>query len=150
MALESPSITSFSEGVGILPTVYTCDGSNNWPTLHWSGVPQGTAELALFAMGVQPVEEKLFVAWAVAGLDPSLENIEEGKLPKGAVVGANSFGQRGYSICPSGAGETYMFAIYALPKSLSPHSGFESRQARKEVLAISGNVGLLPVAYFRG
>lgn len=149
MVLESPSILSSSEGVGILPATYTCDGSDNWPALRWTGVPEGTAELVLYVMGVQPVEEKLFVDWAVAGLKPSLEGVESGQLPKGAVVGTNSFGRRGYSICPNGEGETYMFAVYALPTALSPHKGFESRELRKQVLAISGNVGLLPVAYVR-
>jgi phosphatidylethanolamine-binding protein (PEBP) family uncharacterized protein len=150
ITLESPAITASQGGLGALPATYTCDGKDTWPTLRWTGVPQGTAELALFAMNVQPVEEKLFADWAVAGLDPSLTSIDEGRLPKGAVVGTNGFGKRGYSICPPGEGETYMFALYALPKALKPHKGFEPRAFRKEVLAVSGNVGLLPLAYLRG
>jgi phosphatidylethanolamine-binding protein (PEBP) family uncharacterized protein len=101
-------------------------------------------------MSVQPVEEQLFVDWAVAGLDPSLTGIEAGQLPKGAVVGTNGFGKRGYEICPSGSGEIYMFAVYALPRSLSPKPGFDARELRKEILAVSGNVGLLPAVYSRG
>jgi phosphatidylethanolamine-binding protein (PEBP) family uncharacterized protein len=150
MTLQSPAITSSSGGLGALPVTYTCDGKDSWPELRWAGVPQGSAELALFAMSVQPVEEKLFVDWAVAGLDPGLTGIEEGRLPKGAVVGQNSFGKRGYEICPQGEGETYMFAVYALPQPLKPRKGFDARELRREVLRVSGNAGLLPLAYVRG
>ncbi len=149
MALESPAISPTAGSVGVLPATYTCDGKDSWPALSWQGVPAGTAELALFAMSLQPVEEKLFVDWAVAGLDPSLTGIEAERLPKGAVVGRNSFGKIGYEICPPAPGETYMFAVYALPRALSPPKGFDSRELRKEVLDVSGNVGLLPAAYAR-
>jgi hypothetical protein len=43
-----------------------------------------------------------------------------------------------------------MFAVYALPQKLSPQKGFDARELRKEVLDISGNVGLLPAVYERG
>jgi phosphatidylethanolamine-binding protein (PEBP) family uncharacterized protein len=151
MSLESPAIVASAEGPGAIPATYPCDGKDSWPELHWSGVPAGTAELALFAMNVQPVEEKLFVDWAVAGLDPGLEGIEAGRLPKGAVVGTNGFGKAGYSICPpQGSGEIYMFAVYALPQRLSPQKGFDARELRAQVLGASGNVGLLAAAYARG
>jgi phosphatidylethanolamine-binding protein (PEBP) family uncharacterized protein len=151
MSLKSPAITAAAEGPGALPAAYTCDGKGSWPAFGWGGVPPGTAELILYAMNVQPVEGKLFVDWAVAGLDPSLSAIEAGELPGGAVVGTNSFGRAGYEICPApGGGEIYMFAIYALPRKLSPPKGFDARELRKEILDASGNVGLLPAAYVRG
>lgn len=150
MSLQSPAITASGGAPGSLPTTYTCDGKGGWPELRWQGVPPGTAELALYVMNVQPVQEKLFVDWAVAGLDPDLSAIEAGALPKGAIVGTNSFGKRGYEICPPGSGEIYMFAIYALPQKLSPPKGFDARELRKEILGVSGNVGLLPALYARG
>lgn len=130
-----------------LPTNYSCDAENKWPEFHWSGVPKGTAEVILYGMNVQPVEGKLFVDWAVAGLDPNLPEIVSGRLPKGAVVGTNSFGKQGYSLCPEGKGEIYMFALYALPKHLGLRPGFDARKAREEILEVSGNVGLLPMLY---
>jgi hypothetical protein len=42
-----------------------------------------------------------------------------------------------------------LFALYALPRALSPKRGFDPRTLRREVLALSGNVGLLPTAYLR-
>jgi phosphatidylethanolamine-binding protein (PEBP) family uncharacterized protein len=149
MILESPSSEPSSTGPRALPAQYTCDGKGTSPALRWQGVPQGTAELVLFAMNTQPVEGKLFFDWAVAGLSPELEEIEAGKLPKGAVVGRNSFGKAGYEICPEGGGETYIFAVFALPQKLSPSQGFEPFALRKEVAEASGNVGLLAVSYAR-
>jgi phosphatidylethanolamine-binding protein (PEBP) family uncharacterized protein len=128
MSLESPELPATGSLVA-LPVTYTCDGKDTWPELRWQGVPPGTAELTLFAMNVQPVEGKLFFDWAVAGLDPGLESIAAGRLPNEAVVGRNSFGKSGYSICPAESSETYMFALYALPRRLSPARGFDPRAA---------------------
>jgi phosphatidylethanolamine-binding protein (PEBP) family uncharacterized protein len=150
MTLESPSSLASSAGPQALPATYTCDGKGTSPALRWQGVPQETAELVIFAMNIQPVEGKLFFDWAVAGLSPELEEIEAGKLPRGAVVGRNSFGKAGYEICPPSGAETYMFTVFALPKKLSPASGFDPSALRKEVLDSSGNVGLLALNYTRG
>jgi phosphatidylethanolamine-binding protein (PEBP) family uncharacterized protein len=136
---------------GALPAPYTCDGKDSWPQLDWQGVPPGTEELVLFAMNAQPVGGKLFFDWAVAGLDPSLQGLEAGKLPKGAVIGTNSFGKSDYEICPpAGQAETYVFALYALPKRLSPAKGFDPHALREAALGASGNAGLLAVSYARG
>lgn len=150
MTLESPAIVASEGHPGRLSPAYTCDGKGAWPELHWGGVPQGTAELVLFVMNLQPVEGKIFFDWALAGLEPDLEGIEAGRLPKGAIVGTNGFGKRGYEICPGGAGETYMLAVYALPGALAPRAGFDPLALREEVLGLSGNVGLLPAVYERG
>jgi len=151
MVLQSPAITASAEGPGRLPATYTCDGADSWPELHWGAVPPGTAELILYAMNLQPVEGRLFVDWALAGIDPALSEIGAGRLPAGTVVGTNSFGKQGYSICPpAGSGEVYVFALYALPTALSPKQGFDPRELRERILAVSGNVGLLPTTYSRG
>lgn len=150
ISLQSPAIVASAGHLGRLDPTYTCDGKDSWPTLRWAGVPAGTAELALFVMNLQPVEEKIFFDWALAGIDPGLSEIQAGALPKGAIVGTNGFGELGYSLCPQGAGETYMFALYALPTALSPHRGFDPLQLRKRVLDVSGNAGLLPAVYERG
>lgn len=150
ISLQSPAIVASGGSPGRLAAPYTCDGKDSWPALDWGGVPAGTEELILYAMNVQPVEGQLFVDWAVAGLDPSLEEIGAGELPKGAVVGKNGFGETGYSLCPPGNGEIYMFALYALPRSLSLDRGFDAREVRKRILDASGDVGLLPAVYERG
>jgi phosphatidylethanolamine-binding protein (PEBP) family uncharacterized protein len=153
MTLESPAVpaASTAEGPGRLAAAYTCDGTDSWPELHWSGVPAGSAELILYVMNVAPVEGKLFVDWAVAGLDPALTGIEAGQLPKAAITGTNGFGKPGWEICPpKGGGEIYIFAVYALPRALSPPKGFDARELRRRILDVSGNVGLLSAYYTRG
>lgn len=150
MSLRAPAIAPSANGPQALPVQYTCDGKNTSPALSWGGVPQGTEELALFAMNVRPVEGKLFFDWAVAGIDPDLGEIDAGSLPKGAVVGRNSFGKAEYEICPPGGGETYMFALFALPRKLSPGRGFEPLAFRKAVSDVSHNAGLMALSYSRG
>ena len=150
IAVESPSSQASSGGPPALEATYTCDGKGRSPALRWKGVPQGTAELVIFAMNIQPAEEKLFFDWAVAGLSPDLTEVEAGKLPRGAVVGRNSFGKAGYEICPPSGAETYMFTVFAMPKKLSPRQGFDPSALRTEVLDVSGNVGLLALSYTRG
>lgn len=147
MTLRSPALTASGTA---LPAQYTCDGKDTWPPLQWGGAPAGTEELILFAMSSQPVGGKLFFNWAVAGIDPDLTEIEEGRLPQGAISGRNSFGNLGYSVCPAqGEAETFIFALFALPQRLSPAKGFDPAQLRREVLDVSGNVGLLAASYAR-
>lgn len=143
ISLESPGLGG--EGAIALPSRYTCEGEGSWPELRWSGVPADTKELILLVMALEPVGGELSYSWAVAGLDPGLEGIEAGKLPKGAIVGQNSFGKAGYEICPQGKAETYVFALYALPRALSPKRGFDPDPLRDQVLDVSGNVGLMAV-----
>ncbi len=151
IALASPELQSAPGAEAVLSAANTCDGKNSSPQLAWQGIPSGTAELALFVMNVQPVGGKLFFDWAVSGIDPSLSGLEAGRLPKGTVVGRSSFGQIGYSICPpKGTSETYLFALYALPKRLSASKGFEPHQLRDQILEVSGDAGLMAAAYSRG
>jgi phosphatidylethanolamine-binding protein (PEBP) family uncharacterized protein len=133
---------------GMLTAANTCRGKDESPAVEWGEVPAGTAELALFMMNLQPVEGKLYFDWAVAGIDPSSEGLEAGGLPQGAVVGQNSAGQNGYSLCPSGSGtENYIFALYAIPKGLLPKQGFEPLALRKEATKLSQSVGLFSAQY---
>lgn len=149
ITLESPSLSSQS-AVAPLPSAFTCDGKDTWPSLRWSGVPSGTAELALLLVNTQPVNEKLFIGWAIAGLDPGLGSIESGELPRGVIVGRNSVGKVGYSLCPpAGTSENYFFMLYALPESLGVKQGFDPVALRTSALEISHNAGLLPVSYSR-
>lgn len=149
MSLTSPDFPPRGSEYEI-PAAYTCEGKGSWPTLQWSGVPEGTEELTLFVLNLEPIEEALFFDWAVAGIDPGLGQIEAGKLPRGVTLGKNSFGKEGYELCPpKGRAETIIFALYALPESLSPKRGFDPAPLREEILGLSGNVGLMAGVYRR-
>ena len=149
MSLRSPSLPVGPGGPAPLTAPYTCDGAGKWPALSWSGVPAGTAELVLYAMNLAPVEGTTLRRLG-RGRDRSRPTgIEAAKpCPRAWWWGRNSFGKRGYEICPEGS-ETYVFAVYALPRALSPGPGFDAREFRKALLGVSGNVGLLSVAYTR-
>lgn len=151
MRVESPALQPAGGGVATLPAAYTCDGRDTWPELTWQGVPEGTAELALYVMNLRPVAGELFYDWTVAGLDPSLTGISSGRLPEGAVEGRNSSGKVGYTVCPpAGSSETFLFALYALPERLGAQRGFDPNAVRREIARQAGNSGVMAAGYQRG
>ena len=136
---------------GGLAVVNTCKGKNVSPKISWGTAPSDATELAVFGMNLQPVNGKLHFDWAMAGIDPSLEGLKEGEVPKGASLGRNSEGQNKYSLCPtSSKPEIYVFAVYAITKSLSPKQGFEPLAFRKEATRASEENGIVAVTYAAG
>jgi hypothetical protein len=133
-----------------LPSRYTCDGGDLSIPLHWSGVPNGTAELALFILDLQPVDGKTFVDWAVAGLSPTLHGLQPGQLPVGAFVGRNGFGRISNSICP-GRGQTsiYVVALFALRRHLPLKPGFDASALHEQVERLARVQGMTLVRYKR-
>ncbi len=126
-----------------LPKRNTCGGANVWLPFIWSEVPNGTAELALFIVNLKPVNEAVFVDWAVAGLSATSKGISAGTLPSGAVVGRNSVGRVGYSICPrKGTSETYIARLVALSHTLHPRPGFDAKALYLEAARAAKAVGL--------
>lgn len=129
----------------------TCEGADSSPEVRWGEAPAGTAELVVFAASVQPVDGELHFDWAMAGLEPSLEGLGGGEVPKGAVLGRNGDGQNKYSICPAGgAAETYIFSVYPLSQSLSPKPGFDPLALRKEATRLAESVGVEAASYGAG
>jgi phosphatidylethanolamine-binding protein (PEBP) family uncharacterized protein len=143
ISLSSPVLSPGPESSLLLPTTYTCKGKDSWPSLSWTGVPSDTAELDLLVMNLESQDGRLFFDWAVAGIKPDLSGLEAGALPPGAVVGRNSLGKTGYSICPADPGEIHIFALYAVPQELSADRGFDPAELRKRVQSVSHSVGLL-------
>ena len=149
--LSSPAIRKVAGGGLELDRESTCNGADRSPALSWSGVPSNAAELTLFVLNLEPVNHRLFVDWAVAGLSPKLNHLEAGRLPPGAVVGRNGFGRASYSICPSdSARESYVFALEAPTTRVAAQPGFEPLALRERALASSRGDGLLIASYARG
>jgi phosphatidylethanolamine-binding protein (PEBP) family uncharacterized protein len=133
-----------------LPVRYTCDGANVSTPVTWGHLPSNTAEVDLFLFNLAPVHGKLFANWAVAGLSPRLRGVSAGRLPAGAIVGRNSYGQVGYSVCPpKGPSVRLAFLLYALPKKIPVGPGFNAEALREKALHVAESAGLLGASYKR-
>lgn len=143
-------VLSSSVKLDPLPAHYTCDGANVSPPLSWGHLPSNTAEVDLFLFNLAPVNGKLFASWAVAGLSPKLSGVSAGRLPAGAIVGRNSYGQVGYSVCPpKGPAVRFAFLVYALPKKIPMETGFNAEALREKALHTAESAGLLGASYKR-
>jgi phosphatidylethanolamine-binding protein (PEBP) family uncharacterized protein len=135
----------------LIPGRYTCAGADVSLPVHWSNLPRGTTELAMFLVSLKSASGKAFVNWAVAGLSPVLRGISAGTLPPGAIVGRNSFGNLGYSICPARGSprEEYVLRLVALAHPLSIRPGFDGRALYAAIERISTSVGVASGYYTR-
>jgi len=119
--------TAFENG-GMIPSRYTCDGQDISPPLQWSGIPPGTASIALISDDPDaPVGT--WVHWVIFNVPP-----EKGRLPEelppenvfsdGTTQGRNDFRRIGYGgPCPPGGTHRYFFKIYALDTRLGLKPG---------------------------
>jgi phosphatidylethanolamine-binding protein (PEBP) family uncharacterized protein len=108
--------SAFSDG-GTLPVGYTCDGSDGMtspnPALAWSGVPSGTAELALTMTTIALDGTKY--NWVLFHIPASTTSLVSGTTVGTAGVSTDGPDLRYYPPCSIGPGEkTYTFTLYAL------------------------------------
>jgi Raf kinase inhibitor-like YbhB/YbcL family protein len=138
LRLTSPA---FAEGQPI-PSEYTCVGDDVSPPLAWTGVPAGTAELALV---VRDPDADGFIHWVITGLPPDAGGLARGNPPSQAVEVLNDFGRQGWSgPCPPSGTHNYDFRIYALaqPSGIAP--GADGAQAAEllESVAVLASAAL--------
>ncbi len=99
---------------------YTCDGQNVSPALEWTGVPDGTRELAL-VLEDPDAPGRTFTHWLVYGIDPTMTTLA---TPESMSQGRNDFGDTGYGgpCPPGGESHRYVFRLLALhnPVELEP------------------------------
>jgi phosphatidylethanolamine-binding protein (PEBP) family uncharacterized protein len=114
---------------------YTCYGENASPQLSWKGLPgviAGAKEVLIVVRTLQ--RGSVSTNWAVAGISPSVDYFPARTLPKGAIVGRNSFGKIGYSVCPSNSASALVtIGVYALPTAHALKSGFDVESLRTEL-----------------
>jgi hypothetical protein len=146
LRLQSPA---FAAGAAV-PVQYTCDGANISPPMQWSNVPHGTAELFLLAFDLTS-ETRSAVQWAVAGIPPSATGLSAGKLPAGAVVGADSAGKNAWGgLCAEkGHAQHVAFLLYALKQKLGVSNGFSTTLVLNHVHALKLASGLTIATYTR-
>lgn len=110
--------TAFKDG-GPIPGQYTCDGTGQSPPLAWSGVPSGTASLALRVQDIDTPQK--FVHWLIYDIKPSTTSLAAGEVPPGAKQTNNSFGKPGYGgpCPPAGSKHRYVFTLLSMQTELT-------------------------------
>ncbi|RVU19314.1 YbhB/YbcL family Raf kinase inhibitor-like protein [Methylobacterium oryzihabitans] len=121
LALTSPA---FADGAAI-PARFTADGPGLSPPLAWSGVPAGTAALALLVEDADSPTPKPVVHAIAWHVDPGRAGLDEGELapdaPDAPDLGRNTYLRAGWlpPDPPTGHGpHRYLFQLYALKAPL--------------------------------
>lgn len=119
------SSSAFELG-GAIPERHTGEGENVSPALRWSGIPEGTREIALICDDPDAPMPRPFVHWVVYKIPGDREGLPEGDA-RGALEGTNDFGRTGYGgpMPPRGHGvHHYHFKVYALDTELEAAAGW--------------------------
>ncbi len=131
LRVQSPS---FADGTAI-PARFSCHGGNTPPSLTWTGIPPGTASIAV-VMDDPDAAGGTYTHWVVFNLPASASGIAGGQLPAGAAMAQNSGGQAAYlGPCPPSGTHHYRFTVYAEPKRLPLPTGAPLAQALHAIKA---------------
>ena len=112
----------------MIPQKYTCDGDDISPPLTFSGIPQGSASLALICDDPD-APAGTWVHWVLFNMPAATRGLPEAVpsekiLSIGARQGTNDFRNIGYGgPCPPGGTHRYFFKLYALDRSLDLEAG---------------------------
>jgi Raf kinase inhibitor-like YbhB/YbcL family protein len=127
------------EAGGAIPRRYTGEGEDVSPPLEWSGLPEGTSEVALICDDPDAPMPEPFVHWVVYKIPANRAGFPEGNT-EGALEGRNGFARMGYGgpMPPEGHGtHHYHFKIYALDAQLDATPGLTKDQL---LAAMEGHV----------
>jgi len=114
-AMDAMTITSpeFKHNA-VIPSKFTCDGSDINPRLMISNVPAGAKSLALI-VDDPDAPRGTWVHWVVWNIDPATKEIPENSVPPKASQGLNDFRKQAYGgPCPPPGTHRYFFKLYAL------------------------------------
>ena len=113
--------TAFEDD-GMIPSEYTCDGSDKSPPLTISEVPKEAKSLAII-MDDPDAPMGTFTHWVVWNISPQKTQFAKGEkisFPQGKT----SFGSKSYGgPCPPGGTHRYFFKLYALDIILNIKEG---------------------------
>ena len=99
----------------MIPSKYTCDGSDINPPLNIEGIPKETKSLVLI-MDDPDAPMKTWVHWIVWNI-PAKTTIEENSVS--GMEGLNDFKRKSYGgPCPPSGTHRYFFKVYALDTTL--------------------------------
>lgn len=126
LAISTPAFAP----LGAIPDTHAYDDKNVSPQLEWTGVPEGTRELAVICHDPDAPLPDGFTHWVVYGIPPSEQGIPEGG-GSAFTEGVNDFGESGYGgpAPPPGHGDHhYYFWVYALDTELGADPGLSRRE----------------------
>jgi Raf kinase inhibitor-like YbhB/YbcL family protein len=114
--VESPAFVAN----GAIPIEFTADGADTSPPLAWSQPPLDTESVAILVEDPDAPAGP-FTHWIVTGIPPEVTSIAPGgRLPHGAMIGANDFGEhRWRGPKPPRGRHHYHFKVYALDLPLA-------------------------------
>ncbi len=124
-----------------LPAIFSNTGGGGSPPLNWTGIPDGTQELALLVTDLsQPTSP--FAQWMIYKIPPTFLSLRAGvptgalvSYPPGALQGLNYNGQYGYlgPDAATAANHRIQFTLYALDAPLDVGLGL-SRNALMQAM----------------
>lgn len=144
-----------------IPKKFTGEGPDVSPKLAWSGLPEGTKELALICDDPDAPQAEPWVHWVIYKIPATATGLSEGvpreprlKEPAGALQGRNSWpkGNIGYlgPMPPPGHGtHHYHFKLYALKSPLDVDSGLDKTALLQEMKGLILAEGELMGTYKR-
>ena len=116
-----------------IPARQAKDHDNLSPALEWSGMPEGTVELAVLCEDPD-APRGTFTHWVLAGREPTATGLVEGERPAGAVEGRNDFGEEGYGGPQPPVGDDphrYFFQVYAASAPLGLQAAASADDLRR-------------------
>lgn len=119
---------------GVIPSALTCAGGDTSPAVKWSGIPEGTVELAVT---MTDLSIDGFVHWAAFGIPPAETGFLAGTVPAGVAQAENGFGQIGYGgpCPPPGTTHDYLLTVHALDQQLEMTNGAAGRDVTSAIEA---------------
>lgn len=131
LRIESAAFTND----GAMDDRYSKYHDNVVPPLRWSGLPDGTRQLALVCHDPDAPLPQGWTHWVVYDIAPGVTEIPEGGAAPGA-EGVNDFGESGWGgpMPPPGHGtHHYYFWLYALDTEIDAEPGLTRAQLLERI-----------------
>jgi Raf kinase inhibitor-like YbhB/YbcL family protein len=144
LGLSSPA---FAEGE-VIPTEYSCDGSDTSPQLDIAGIAPGTVSLVLI-MDDPDAPGGTWDHWLAFNIEPT-ETIARGEETIGT-SGRNSWDEIGYGgPCPPSGSHRYFFRVFALDSILYLDEGADKATVTAAMKGHTLEIAELIGVYSRG
>lgn len=142
--LHSPA---FYNG-GMIPSKYTCDGSDISPPLIWGKLPSEAKSLVVI-MEDPDAPAGTWDHWMLFNISPNIHGLPENinkNLPLGAKFGKNSWKRNDYGgPCPPNGMHRYFFKLYTLNTILELNEGVDKvtlqNAMKKHIIASAQLIG---------